>query len=109
MTRLRKGGDELAWTDIGPLDGNLVVCCHGAGYDGSTFAGLAAALAAEGLRVVLPDNRGAGASTDHDGLIARQAHIRAIDHRRVVQDPDRRIGEHPQLWNTVPLAATLGP
>ena len=79
MTRLRKGGDELAWTDIGPLDGDLVVCCHGAGYDGSTFAGLAAALAADGLRVVLPDNRGAGASTDHDGLIARQAHIALVD------------------------------
>jgi len=40
MTRLRKGGDELAWTDIGPLDGD---------------------------------------------------------------------DEHPQLWNTVPLAATLVP
>jgi pimeloyl-ACP methyl ester carboxylesterase len=71
MVNLHKGADILAWTEAGPPDGPLVVCCHGAGYDGSTFAGLAVALAARGYRVVLPDNRGAGASTDLDGLVAR--------------------------------------
>ncbi len=65
-----RAGDVLAYTDCGPLASTAVALCHGAGYDGRTFDAVADALAGEGWRVLCPDNRGAGASTDTAGLIA---------------------------------------
>ncbi|HWL47692.1 MAG TPA: alpha/beta fold hydrolase [Sphingomonadaceae bacterium] len=58
-------GVRLAWRETGPADGWPVVLLHGLFSDGYTNwvrYGHAARLAARGLRVILPDLRGHGAS-----------------------------------------------
>lgn len=58
-------GVRLAWRETGPADGRPVVLLHGLFSDGYTNwirYGHAALLAGRGLRVILPDLRGHGAS-----------------------------------------------
>ncbi|MBP0463157.1 alpha/beta hydrolase [Roseomonas sp. PWR1] len=52
----------LRWWDWGPVDGAPVVCVHGLTRSGRDFDALAAALAAQGRRVICPDLPGRGAS-----------------------------------------------
>jgi pimeloyl-ACP methyl ester carboxylesterase len=44
--------------DGGPVDGEVVVCLHGFPQDGTAYDGVARLLAADGLRVLVPDQRG---------------------------------------------------
>ena len=44
--------------DSGPLDGEVVVCLHGFPQDGTAYDEVARLLAADGLRVLVPDQRG---------------------------------------------------
>ncbi len=44
--------------DSGPVDGEVVVCLHGFPQDGTAYDGVAERLAADGLRVLVPDQRG---------------------------------------------------
>lgn len=52
--------DELLFDvrDSGPVDGEVVVCLHGFPQDGTSYDGVARLLAADGLRVLVPDQRG---------------------------------------------------
>ncbi|MDO9711509.1 alpha/beta fold hydrolase [Paracraurococcus lichenis] len=59
---LPQGFFTLAWTEWGPDDGRPVICVHGLTRTGRDFDALAAALAAEGRRVLCPDMPGRGAS-----------------------------------------------
>ena len=59
---LAGGFHSLAWTEWGPLEGAPVVCVHGLTRSGRDFDTLAAALAAQGRRVLCPDLPGRGAS-----------------------------------------------
>jgi pimeloyl-ACP methyl ester carboxylesterase len=44
--------------DSGPADGPVVVCLHGFPQDGTAFDNVTPLLAAEGIRVLVPDQRG---------------------------------------------------
>ncbi len=44
--------------DTGPVGGEVVVCLHGFPQDGTAYDGVARLLAADGLRVLVPDQRG---------------------------------------------------
>jgi pimeloyl-ACP methyl ester carboxylesterase len=44
--------------DTGPLGGEVVVCLHGFPQDGTAYDDVARLLAADGLRVLVPDQRG---------------------------------------------------
>jgi pimeloyl-ACP methyl ester carboxylesterase len=44
--------------DSGPVVGEAVVCLHGFPQDGTAYDGVAGLLAADGLRVLVPDQRG---------------------------------------------------
>jgi pimeloyl-ACP methyl ester carboxylesterase len=59
---LAGGFHSLAWTEWGPADGAPVLCVHGLTRSGRDFDMLAAALAAQGRRVLCPDLPGRGAS-----------------------------------------------
>ncbi|WP_160122410.1 alpha/beta fold hydrolase [Rhodovarius lipocyclicus] len=56
------GGVMLRWHEWGPADGRPVVCVHGLTRNGRDFDVLAAALAAEGRRVLCLDVPGRGIS-----------------------------------------------
>jgi pimeloyl-ACP methyl ester carboxylesterase len=56
------GGVMLRWHEWGPSDGRPVVCVHGLTRNGRDFDVLAAALAAEGRRVICLDVPGRGIS-----------------------------------------------
>ena len=61
MTRLTSWTrDDLTFDvrDSGPSDGQAVVCLHGFPQDGTAYDGVARQLAADGLRVLVPDQRG---------------------------------------------------
>ena len=53
--------------DSGPSGGEAVVCLHGFPQDGSAYDGVAPLLAAEGLRVLAPDQRGYSPGARPDG------------------------------------------
>ncbi|PWS36840.1 alpha/beta hydrolase [Falsiroseomonas bella] len=59
---LAGGFQQLAWTEWGPEQGAPVVCVHGLTRNARDFDALAAALAAQGRRVLCPDLPGRGAS-----------------------------------------------
>jgi len=59
---LPQGFFTLAWTEWGPETGAPVLCVHGLTRNGRDFDALAAALAAEGRRVLCPDLPGRGES-----------------------------------------------
>ncbi len=54
----RRGDLTFDVRDSGPADGPAVVCLHGFPQDGSSFDGVTRLLAARGLRVLAPDQRG---------------------------------------------------
>jgi len=75
LSHVDLGGDQLSFEDDGDPSHPVVVLCHGAGYDGTTFADLAGRLVLAGHRVLRPDTRGAGRSTDRDGLVALEGPV----------------------------------
>jgi len=56
------GFHKMAYAEFGPVDGPLTICVHGLTRNGRDFDKLAAALAAEGRRVICPDVVGRGKS-----------------------------------------------
>ncbi|NIZ89487.1 alpha/beta fold hydrolase [Kineococcus rubinsiae] len=52
------GALEFTVDDVGPLDGDVVVCLHGFPQDRRAYAAVAPLLAEAGLRVLVPDQRG---------------------------------------------------
>ncbi|WP_298459310.1 alpha/beta fold hydrolase [uncultured Cellulomonas sp.] len=58
MDSFSRGGLTFDVRDSGPPDGPVVVCLHGFPQDGSAFDAVAPLLAAQGLRVLAPDQRG---------------------------------------------------
>ena len=79
---LPMGFFALAWTEWGPEDGLPVVCVHGLTRNGRDFDALAAALAAEGRRVLCPDLPGRGASDrlPDPSLYVPPTYIAALSH-----------------------------
>lgn len=65
--RVDGDGARLAYLEVGPTDGPLVVCLHGFPDTPLTFRGLGTALAAGGFRVVAPWQRGYPPSEVVDG------------------------------------------
>ena len=71
VKRTQVDGAALTWDDDGPTDApGVALLLHGAGYDASTFAAVTDDLVGRGWRVLRPDSRGAGRSTDGAGRIA---------------------------------------
>ncbi|GAA2721804.1 alpha/beta fold hydrolase [Cellulomonas aerilata] len=58
MDTFTRDGLTFDVRDHGPVDGPAVVCLHGFPQDGSAFDDVARLLAAQGLRVLVPDQRG---------------------------------------------------
>ena len=79
---LPQGFFALAWTEWGPEDGAPVVCVHGLTRTGRDFDALAAALAAEGRRVLCPDLPGRGASDrlPDPALYVPPTYVAALSH-----------------------------
>lgn len=79
---LPQGFFTLAWTEWGPEGGAPVVCVHGLTRTGRDFDALAAALAAEGRRVLCPDLPGRGDSSwlPDPALYVPPTYIAALSH-----------------------------
>ncbi|SDQ42619.1 alpha/beta fold hydrolase [Quadrisphaera sp. DSM 44207] len=58
MEHWERDGLVLDVRESGPDDGEVVVCLHGFPQDGEAFGAVAPRLAREGLRVLVPDQRG---------------------------------------------------
>lgn len=58
MEHLRRDGLVFDVTDLGPPEGDVVVLLHGWPQDRSAWSAVGERLAAEGLRVLAPDQRG---------------------------------------------------
>lgn len=58
MDTFQRDGLTFDVRDSGPTDGPAVVCLHGFPQDGTAFDALTPLLVAEGLRVLVPDQRG---------------------------------------------------
>lgn len=70
---LVRDGATLVWDDEGPVtDEEAIVLVHGAGYDATTFAGVTATLVSHGHRVLRPDLRGMGRSTDPEAVVTQE-------------------------------------
>ncbi|HEX9708866.1 MAG TPA: alpha/beta hydrolase [Candidatus Thermoplasmatota archaeon] len=77
---------RLAFMDVpptGPANGRAVVLLHGANFFGEYWAGTIEALAAEGYRVVVPDQIGFGRSSKP--LIPYNFHDMAANTRRLLE------------------------
>ena len=59
---VKAGPLEIAYAEIGPPDGDVVILLHGWPYDIYSFVDVAPLLAAKGLRVIVPYVRGFGAT-----------------------------------------------
>jgi pimeloyl-ACP methyl ester carboxylesterase len=72
----------LAWWEWGPAEGAPVVCVHGLTRNGRDFDVLAAALAAQGRRVICPDLPGRGGSDRlaSPALYQPPTYIQALSH-----------------------------
>ena len=68
---------RVAYVDLGPRDGEVVLCLHGEPSWGFLYRHVAAALAAAGLRVVVPDLVGFGRS-DKPALVADHTYERHV-------------------------------
>lgn len=79
---LPQGFCTLAWTEWGPGEGLPVICVHGLTRTGRDFDALAAALAAEGRRVICPDLPGRGESDrlPDPALYVPPTYIAALSH-----------------------------
>ncbi|MCB4824845.1 alpha/beta fold hydrolase [Roseicella aerolata] len=79
---LPQGFFTLAWTEWGPTEGMPVLCVHGLTRSGRDFDALAAALAAEGRRVLCPDLPGRGRSDrlPDPALYIPPTYIAALSH-----------------------------
>ena len=69
-TRRRGAGVTLDCLEAGPPDGPLIILLHGFPEDALSWSRQVAALAAAGLRVLAPDQRGYGASDQPQGRAA---------------------------------------
>ncbi|PAK99551.1 alpha/beta hydrolase, partial [Staphylococcus hominis] len=56
------GDLDVAYAELGPADGEVVVLLHGWPYDINAYAEVAPQLAAKGYRVIVPHLRGYGST-----------------------------------------------
>jgi pimeloyl-ACP methyl ester carboxylesterase len=79
---LPQGFFTLTWTEWGPEEGAPILCVHGLTRSGRDFDALAAALAAEGRRVLCPDLPGRGESDrlPDPALYIPPTYIAALSH-----------------------------
>ncbi len=78
--RLQTQTLDLAYEALGPADGNVMILLHGFPYAPDAFAVMAAALAADGYRVMIPHIRGFG------GTRLRPAAPRSGQQAAIAQD-----------------------
>jgi pimeloyl-ACP methyl ester carboxylesterase len=71
---------DIAYEEHGPPDGAAVVLLHGFPYDPRCYDAMAAALAPEGFRVIVPYLRGYGPTRFHDAGTMRSGQQAAIAH-----------------------------
>jgi pimeloyl-ACP methyl ester carboxylesterase len=71
---------DIAYEEHGPPDGEAVVLLHGFPYDPRCYDAMAASLAPEGLRVIVPYLRGYGPTRFHDAGTMRSGQQAAIAH-----------------------------
>jgi pimeloyl-ACP methyl ester carboxylesterase len=69
---------EIGYEAAGPADGPVAVLLHGFPYDVRCFDGVAARLAAQGVRVIAPYLRGFGATRFHDAATPRSGQQAAL-------------------------------
>jgi haloalkane dehalogenase len=67
LQRLTVDAGDLAYLDVGPADGQAVLLLHGIPTSSWLYRGIAARLAAAGLRAIAPDMLGFGASDKPSG------------------------------------------
>jgi len=62
VERIARAGATITYVERGPRHGEPLVLIQGLGLPGAIWAPIAEDLAAQGYRVIVPDNRGTGAS-----------------------------------------------
>ncbi|MEW6642078.1 MAG: alpha/beta hydrolase [Pseudomonadota bacterium] len=62
LRHVEAGDLDVAYVEVGPADGPVVLCLHGWPYDIHSYAEVAPLLAARGYRVIVPYLRGYGAT-----------------------------------------------
>jgi len=77
-SRLDAGVLSIAYHEAGPADGPAVLLMHGFPYDIDGYADVAALLAAQGCRVVVPSLRGFGATRFLDAATPRSGEQAAL-------------------------------
>jgi alpha-beta hydrolase superfamily lysophospholipase len=70
MQSMTVEGNQLAYVDAGPRDGQVVLLLHGLPTPSWLYRKIYPALASAGLRVIVPDLIGFGASDKPDDLAA---------------------------------------
>lgn len=63
LKQINAGPLNIGYAEAGPADGPVVILLHGWPYDIHSFVDVAPILAAHGYRVIVPYNRGYGATT----------------------------------------------
>jgi len=86
--RVDSNGVGIEYELVGPADGPPVVLLHGFPDSGRVWRNQVPVLAAAGLRVIVPDMRGCGASDRPDAIEAYQVHLLAGDVVAVLDDLD---------------------
>ncbi|MFK0382326.1 alpha/beta fold hydrolase [Agrobacterium sp. NPDC090273] len=62
MPRIAAGVLDIAYSDVGPVDGPVAILLHGFPYDVRSYDQIATHLANSGIRCVIPELRGYGAT-----------------------------------------------
>ena len=60
LKHIKAGLLDVAYAEVGPADGQVVILLHGWPYDIDSYANVAPLLAAKGYRVLIPYARGYG-------------------------------------------------
>ena len=79
LTSWTRDGLVFDVRDTGPVDGEAVVCLHGFPQDGTAYDDVARLLAADGLRVLAPDQRGYSPGARPGGRSAYALEVLADD------------------------------
>jgi pimeloyl-ACP methyl ester carboxylesterase len=78
VRRVRAGVLEVAYHEAGPSDGDVVLLLHGFPYDIHSYIDVAPALAADGIRVIVPHLRGHGPTRFLDPATPRSGQQAAL-------------------------------
>ena len=78
LKHVKAGVLDVAYAEMGPADGPVVILLHGWPYDIHSYEKVAPALAAKGYRVLVPYARGYGGTRFLSDSTARNGDLRVV-------------------------------